>query len=301
MNLVLGASGTVGSRVAGILLDRGHPVRVVSRDPAKLAALAQRGATAVQGDLRNADWMGRALDGVTTLLLSTHGLVPPSRSNHPGLIDGAGNQRMIDAAAKAGVPHIVFVSAMSGADSPALFGRVKFQTEQHLRQYSNISHTIIRPTVFIETHAVLLLAEPLRARGSAVLLGPSTTKLNWISAADVASYIVEQMTSRTPAQRTVVIGGPDNLSRLEVLAIIEEVLGGPARRRHIPIGVIRAMNLVAGSVHPGLRYLLDMVIAEVTLPDHPVWVPPHLDWTGTTTVRAVVQQWAQDKLKGGNS
>jgi uncharacterized protein YbjT (DUF2867 family) len=291
MNLILGASGTVGSRVARGLLDRGEAVRVVSRDPIRLTNLAQRGADVVRGDLRTSDWMPAALEGVTTLVLSTHGLVPPSRNNHPGLVDGAGNQRIIDAAVKAGVQHIVFVSAMSGANSPALFGQVKYRTEEHLRR-SDVAHTIIRPTVFIETHALMLLAEPLRAKGTVVLFGDSTTTLNWISADDVARHIIEAISSNTGEHVTTVIGGPDNFSRCEVLSVIEETVGRAARRRHVPLPAMRGMNFVVGAVHPGMRYLLDMAIAESTLPDHPCWTPAHLDWTGPATVRDVVNRWA---------
>ena len=42
----------------------------------------------------------------------------------------------------------------------------------------------------------------------------------------------------------------------------------------------------------GLRYLLDFAIVESTVPDDPTWAPRNVDWTGSTTVRAVVQRWA---------
>jgi nucleoside-diphosphate-sugar epimerase len=49
--LVYGAAGTRGGPVARQLLAAGHPVRVLSRNPAQAAAWRQRGAEAVVGDL----------------------------------------------------------------------------------------------------------------------------------------------------------------------------------------------------------------------------------------------------------
>ena len=237
MLLIVGASGTVGSRLTRRLLERGDTVRAVSRSAEHLASLRTLGATAIEGDLRSDSWMLAALDGVNTLVLAAHGLVPPSRVNHPGVIDGEGNRRIINAASRAGVNHIIFVSASSGADSPALFGQVKYQTEQHLSQ-SGVNYTIVRPTVYIETHALQLLARPLRAQGSVVLLGSGTTRVNWISAYDVVAFLLQAIDAKQPRNRTSVIGGPDTMSRLEVLETIERMLGVTAKRRQVPLALL---------------------------------------------------------------
>lgn len=292
MNLIIGASGTVGNRVARRLLSRGAPVRAVSRTPSSLDDLKRLGAVTLQGDLREAGWMPAALDGVRSLVLTSHGLVPPTRDNHPGITDDAGNRRMIDAAKRAGVEHIVFVSATSGADSMVLFGQIKHRIEEHLRN-SGIAHTIIRPTVYSETHAVRLIAEPLRDKGSVLFFGPGTTSLNWISAEDVADHVVRALDDTALRNRTEVIAGPDNLSRVEVLAIVERILGRTARRRHVPLAVVRAMKGFMGPLHPGMRYLLDMTIAESTMPDEASWAPRDVDWTGPTTIVQVVERWAE--------
>ena len=149
---------------------------------------------------------------------------------------------------------------------------------------------MIRPTVFIETHALLLLAEPLRAKGSVLFFGPGTASLNWVSAEDVADYVVRAAVD-LPRNRIDTIGGPDNLTRLEVLAIIEQSLGKEARRTHVPVGMMRVMRTVVGAVHPGMKYLLDMALAEA---DAASGAPAAaLDWTGPTAVADVVQRWVR--------
>lgn len=55
MNVVMGATGHIGSALADALLDRGEPVTVVVRRPADAAAWEAKGAVAVQADLEDGD------------------------------------------------------------------------------------------------------------------------------------------------------------------------------------------------------------------------------------------------------
>ncbi|MFD7817972.1 NAD(P)H-binding protein [Streptomyces sp. NPDC059785] len=69
--LVTGATGTVGRQVVAELLDRGHQVRALTRDPSKAGLPA--GVEAVRGDLTDPDSLVPALEGVTGLHLITFG------------------------------------------------------------------------------------------------------------------------------------------------------------------------------------------------------------------------------------
>lgn len=291
MHLIIGASGTAGSRVSRRLLERGERVRAVSRTPSKLAEFERLGAEVVRGDLREGEWMNAALQGVRYLVLTSQGFFPPSRSNNPERADEEGNRRIIDAAKRAGIEHVVFVSvSMAGPDSPVLFGRLKYRVEQYL-QASGLPHTIVRPTTFIETHALRLLGEPLRNRGKVSLLGGGTTPTNWISAEDLADYIVRARDEPALRNATVTVGGPDVLDRVEVLEILERALGKKAKRSNVPVAALRAVRFLAGPFHPGIRYLLDFAITDATMRDSPEWSSPRLDWTAPTTVKDAVEGW----------
>ena len=63
MFTVFGASGNTGSVVARRLLDAGKKVRLVVRDPSKVAALRSRGAEVVTGDVTDAGTVESALAG----------------------------------------------------------------------------------------------------------------------------------------------------------------------------------------------------------------------------------------------
>jgi uncharacterized protein YbjT (DUF2867 family) len=291
MKLIMGASGTAGSRIARRLLDRGERVRAVSRDRSRLVDLDGVGAEFVRGDLWESGWMEDALRGVRSVVLSSHGLVPPTRDNHPEIVDGSGNRRIIDAAKRAGVEHVVFVSAALSGETKPLFGQIKRRVEEYLKA-SGIPYTIVRPTVFIETHALRLLAEPLLDKGRVIFFGPGTTLVNWVSAEDVADYVVRALHEPELRDQTATIGGPDVLSRLQALEVVERVLGRQARRSHVPVPVMRAVRFAVGAFHPGMRYLLDIALDEASHSGDGGSSPPPLDWTGPTTLRQIVGRWA---------
>jgi uncharacterized protein YbjT (DUF2867 family) len=297
MHLILGASGQLGSRVARRLLSEGEPVRAVSREPARLTDLVERGAEAVQGDLLESAWIPPALAGVRTLLLASHGLVPPSRRNHPEAVDGVGTRRLVDAAVEAGVERVVFISS-AGAEAPdSTFVRLKAATEAHLRgkaTENGLRHTIFRPTVFMENHALLLMGEPLRDTGTVSFFGRGETPLNWISTEDLADPVVEALRDPAAPDTVVEAGGPQVLTRRQALEILEEALGRKAKRRHLPLGVVRAVKGVAGPFHPGLRCLLELVVAEEAHPERQLVAPERFHWIGSTPLREVAERWARD-------
>ena len=115
MHLIVGASGQAGSSVVRRLLDRGEHVRAVSRDPARLEAVRVPGAETVRGDLLEEGWMDLALAWIEVLVIASHGLYPPSLRNHPGRSDRRGIPRLLDAAGRAGVRHVVLVERWAGA------------------------------------------------------------------------------------------------------------------------------------------------------------------------------------------
>ena len=198
--LVVGASGALGSRVTRRLLAEGGRVRAASRDPARLAPLEKLGAEPVRLDLLEPDGLATALDGSLHVVIASHGLVPPSRRNTPAAVDGEGARRLIDAAAAAGVRRVVFVSAAAADREATVFARVKRATERHLER-AGVPWTVLRPSIFVENHALVLLGEPLRAGKPVPFFGAGSEPLNWISADDVAADVVRPARPRGGGRR----------------------------------------------------------------------------------------------------
>ena len=76
MIAIIGATGNIGNRAAGNLLNRGEKVRVIGRDAAGLRQFVTRGAEAAVGDLRDTAFLTGALSGVDALFA----MIPPNYS-----------------------------------------------------------------------------------------------------------------------------------------------------------------------------------------------------------------------------
>ncbi len=74
MNIILGASGHVGSTVAKQLLKNGEPVQVILRDENKVADWEQKGAKVALADVKDVEALGQAFKGGERLFM----MIPPA-------------------------------------------------------------------------------------------------------------------------------------------------------------------------------------------------------------------------------
>src|ERR1700746_230936 len=108
MVVVTGATGKQGGAVVKSLLERGHEVRAVTRNPdsPKARELAKGGVTLVRASLEDTAALTKALEGAASLFAMT---TPFEGGTHAETRQG---MSAADAARAAGV-HLVFTSAGS--------------------------------------------------------------------------------------------------------------------------------------------------------------------------------------------
>ena len=115
--LVTGGTGSLGRRVVDRLRGPGYEVRTFSR--------SARGAGVVRGDLLTGEGPARALEGVDVLI---HCASSPSKTRQTD-VEGMG--RLLKAASRAGVSHVVFVSIVGVDRNPYFpYYRAKFKAER---------------------------------------------------------------------------------------------------------------------------------------------------------------------------
>ncbi|WP_374625567.1 hopanoid-associated sugar epimerase [Pandoraea sp.] len=112
--LVTGASGFVGSAVARTALARGHEVRLLVRGTSPRANLADLPVEVVEGDMRDAASMQRALAGVDALLhVAADYRLWAKDPNDIMRANIDGTRTVMQAALRAGVERVVYTSSVA--------------------------------------------------------------------------------------------------------------------------------------------------------------------------------------------
>jgi uncharacterized protein YbjT (DUF2867 family) len=188
--LVTGGTGVLGRRVVEQLGSEGIRARVYSRSGKP---------STMKGDLRTGEGLEPAVQGVDTII---HCASSPFRKAHQVDVEGTG--RLLEAAAEAGVSHLLYISIV-GIDRAASYPyyRIKLETERVVEDGS-IPYTILRATQFYD---LVLMAMRFLDR-LPVMVIPRGFLGQPIDAGEVAGRLVELALSR-PMGRVPDIGGPE--------------------------------------------------------------------------------------------
>lgn len=137
---VTGATGALGGRVARILAGSGVPQRLLARSPERAPQLEHASVVSFRG-YADRDSSVAALIGTHTLLMVSAAESENRLEEHRGFVD---------AAAAAGVRHVVYTSFF-GAAPDCLFtlGRDHHATEEHVRA-SGMAWTFLRDSFYLD-------------------------------------------------------------------------------------------------------------------------------------------------------
>src|SRR5260370_5147430 len=155
--VVTGSTGKQGGAVARALLEGGHKVRAVTRDPNSSQAklLANAGATLVAASLEDTAAIMKALEGATSLFAMTTPFGGTDAETQQGVAAAA--------AAKAVGVHLVFTSVGSANRQTGIpHFDSKYEVEKHITKIV-VHATILAPVSFMEN---LYFAKGQLAKGS---------------------------------------------------------------------------------------------------------------------------------------
>lgn len=206
---VTGATGVLGGAVARALAADGVAQRLLARTPAKAPQLP--GSTVHPFSYSDRPASIEALTGVETLFMV-------SASESADRLDQ--HRTFVDAAAAAGVRHIVYTSFIAAApDAVFTLARDHGATEEHVR-VSGMAWTFLRDSFYIDFMEALVGED-------GVIRGPGGDgRVAIVSRADVARTAVAVLRDPSAhAERTYDLTGPEALSFAEVAATIARVRG----------------------------------------------------------------------------
>ncbi|WP_411281105.1 SDR family oxidoreductase [Gemmatimonas sp.] len=242
MNLVVGATGLVGSEVCRQLAAAGRPLRALVRptsDRAKVEFLKGLDVDIVQGDLKERLSLEDACRGVGAVISTASATISRQEGDSIQTVDLEGQLSLIDAAKAAGVEHFVLISFPETPDEFPL-QTAKRRVEAHLKG-SGLAYTILQPTLFMEVW--LSPALGFNAAGAeAQVYGGGQNKISWISYTDVAKFAVAALSNPDARNATIKLGGPEALSPLEVVRVFEQVSGKEFSVNHVPVDALRAQK-----------------------------------------------------------
>jgi len=232
---VTGATGTQGGALARLLLDRGHPVRALTRHPGSDAAraLAARGAEVAQADFADPASIKDALQGCRALFLMT---TPFGTDADTEAAQGIAS---IDAAIAAGVEQLVFSSvahADRGTGVPHFDS--KYAVERHLAS-TDLDWTVIGPAKFMDNYASGYAARLLKEGKLALPLSPGRS-IALVCAEDIAGMAAVALTDpgRLSGRRIDIAG--EELTGPEQAAAFSARLGWPVHFVPVPHEQARA-------------------------------------------------------------
>lgn len=232
MILVTGATGTVGSEVVNQLLEAGAPVRVLARDPAKAAAKLPGGVAVVPGDLAAPESLGAAFAGVDKAFVLSTG---------PEMVKLDGNA--VEAAKKAGVGHVVYLSVLGAArEQGTTLDRWHRESEKNI-EASGLPWTFVRPGAFASN--ALAWIPSIKAQGM-VFSPAGEGKSAPIDPHDIAGVAVKALTSPGHEGKAYGLTGPETLSTGEQVAKIGAAIGRPLRFVDVPPAAAREGMLKSG-------------------------------------------------------
>ncbi len=262
LTLVVGATGNLGTAVVRLLRAEGYPVRAMTRDPARASHLTELGAQVLTADLTRPESLPPACKGVDFVIAAAHAALEKG-ANCPETVDGQGHRDLIDAAVAAGVRRFAYAGAAGvAADHPVDFFRFKFATEEYLMA-SGLSHVIVSGPAFMETQHELTGAM-IRDKGKAFLFGRGLGRTNYVSVEDMARYLVWGLEDERLANRTVIVGGPDNYTQNQVVDLYEAVCGFKTKRSYLPVPLLRTLKFVVGPFHAVARRILTVATLIAT-------------------------------------
>jgi uncharacterized protein YbjT (DUF2867 family) len=221
--LVIGATGHIGGELTRLLQGSGHTVRQATR--------TARAPGQVALDLATGAGLDAAVDGVQSAFL----MAPPGHAQQHLLLNPA-----IDAAKRAGVQHVVLLSAMGANADPSAPMR---QAELHLEQ-SGLAWNTLRPNWFMQNFHTFWLPA-IQATGN-ILLPVGAAKGSFIDTRDIAAVAAALLTSNTLRNQDFDLTGPEALDHDAVARILSDAAGRTIGYQDIPADAMRSALLGAG-------------------------------------------------------
>ena len=217
MILVTGATGYIGGRLVPRLLDAGYDVRVLVRDPARLAGRPWRDRVEiVEGDVQDLASLRPAMEGVSTAFYFIR-----SQNDNGNSDDSSptGATHFGQAASESGVGRIIYLGALGDPTKKhADLVRAQQKTGEILRE-SGLPVTEFQASVIVGSGSLAFEMIRYLTERVPVLVCPNwvKTRVQPIAIRNVLEYLEQSLVTPESENQILQIGGSEVLSYEDML------------------------------------------------------------------------------------
>jgi uncharacterized protein YbjT (DUF2867 family) len=267
--LVTGATGFIGRRLVPVLVDQGHTVRAMTRNPATYDGPGE----AVGADVMDPASLEDALAGVDVAIYLVHSLDDPDFERK----DAEAARNFGRAAAKAGVRQIVYMGGL-GDDGDDLSPHLRSRREvEGILGEDGVPVTVLRAAIVVGHGGISWEITRQLVKNLPAMVVPKwvTTRSQPIAIDDVVRYLAGVVGHPDALDRVFEIGGPEQLTYLEMMQVAAEVAGGS----RLPIVTVPLLTPRLSSYWLALvtdvdattgRHLIDSMSTEVVVSEQSI-------------------------------
>jgi len=231
MVLVLGATGFIGSRLIPELRAKGIQIRMLVRNPDKVAELIKgdSGITAVKGDLLTGEGLSEALLGIQSAYYLVHSMGGRSifQNKEYADKDRTAAELFIKAADVSGLRRVIYLGAL-GEKSEDLSEHLQSRAEiAHILSSGKTAATILRAAIIIGAGGASFEMLRYLVERLPVMVCPKwiDTKIEPIALRDVLKYLVGCLFDARTEGQSFDIGGSEILTYREMMQQYAEARG----------------------------------------------------------------------------
>jgi uncharacterized protein YbjT (DUF2867 family) len=267
MIVVTTPTGAIGRQVLEHLLDSingnnsSERIRVIARDPARLAPGTRDRVEVVQGSQDDPDVVDRAFAGADTVFW----VVPPNfqaPTVEAGYLDFT--RPACHAIQRRGVTRVVSVSALGrGVNANGgNFGVVSASlAKDDMIAATGVHFRALALPSFMDN--ILRQKESIASQGVFRLAITADLKLPTCCTRDIAAAAAPLLLDASwSGQDNVPVLGPEDLSFNDMARIMSEVLGKPVRYQEIPVESYKAFLIAQGASQNFAQAMADMIVAK---------------------------------------
>jgi len=289
MIVITSPTGMIGHQVALNLLKHSEPVRVIARDPSRLADSVRDRVDVVQGSHGDRAVVDQAFEGADAVFW----LVPPdprAQSVEAAYVDFS--RPAAEAFTRHHVGRVVSVSALGrGTSVEQHAGYVTASLEvDDLIMSTGVNFRALTMPSFMDN--IVRQAGAIKSHGAFYSPISGDRKLPSVATRDIAAVAAGLLLDHTwTGQGHVPVLGPEDLSFDDMAHVMSEVLGTPVRFQQIAPEAYKANMMRVGMSDAMAQGMLDMAMAKDQGLDNAEPRTPQ----GTTPTS--FHQWAEDTLR----